>query len=83
MDTFLLGAQFMGYLTAALFFARFHARTREGLFAYLALPVGIMGSNNITLAAIGQDVEYRSGLYVVRLAAFLTILVGVLVKNRE
>ena len=81
MNQFLLGAMCFGFMTVSLFFGRFFARTGDRLFAFMALAFAIMSVNQIALAVYGEASEFTS-LYLVRLSAFLLILLGIWDKNR-
>jgi hypothetical protein len=83
MNDFLLGALAASFLYAAMFFARFFARTRDRFFAFVCVAFGVMSLNQITLAVLGEDSEYRSWPYLVRLAGFVLILIGIYDKNRR
>lgn len=83
MNQFMLGALAAGFLVAAMFFARFFQRTRDRFFAFLGIAFGVMSANQAALAMLGEDSEYQSWLYLVRLAAFVLILVGIYDKNRR
>jgi hypothetical protein len=83
MNTFLLGALAMGFLVAAMFFATFFRRTRDRFFAFLGTAFVVMSANQVALAALGEDSEYRSWVYLVRLAAFALILMAIYDKNRR
>lgn len=83
MNAFLLGALGASYLIAARFFFRFFARTSDRFFAFLGVAFCIMSANQIALALLGEDSEYRSWVYLVRLAAFVLILIGIYDKNRR
>ena len=83
MNLFMLGALAAGFVVAALFFARFFRRTGDRFFAFVSIAFGIMSANQVALAMLGEDSEYRSWLYLVRLAAFVLILVGIYDKNRR
>ena len=83
MSSFLLGALAMGFLVIAMFFARFFARTRDRFFAFMAVAFLIMSTNQVALMLFGEASEYQSWLYLVRLAAFVLILVGIYDKNRR
>lgn len=83
MNTFLLGALCIGFLTASMFFARFYARTGDRFFAYLSAAFALMSANQIALEYFGEAYEYKSWLYLIRLAAFLLILLGIWDKNRS
>jgi hypothetical protein len=83
MNQFLLGALASAFLVAAMFFARFYTRTRDRFFAFVSTAFGMMSANQITLAVLGEDSEYKSWPYLVRLAAFALILIGIYDKNRR
>ncbi len=83
LNSFLLGALAMGFLVAAMFFARFFTRTQDRFFALMATAFATMSVNQIALMALGEDSEYRSWLYLVRLSAFILILAAVIDKNRR
>jgi len=83
MSSFLLGALAMGFLVIAMFFARFFARTRDRFFAFMGVAFLIMSTNQVALMLFGEASEYQSWLYLVRLAAFVLILVGIYDKNRR
>lgn len=80
---FLSGAITMGFIVAGLFFLRFWKRTHEGLFISFALAFWLLGLTQGLLAFTNIPVEERSWLYLVRLAAFLLILVSIWLKNRR
>jgi len=83
MSSFLLGALALGFWAGALFFLRFFVRTRDRFFACFGVAFGIMSANQIMLVIFGEDSEYHSWLYVVRLAAFVVILYAIFDKNRR
>lgn len=78
---FLSGAIAMGYFVAGLFFLRFWSRTRDALFLSFAVAFWLLclGQGLLTLSGITD--EERSYLYLVRLAAFLTIVAAITRKN--
>jgi hypothetical protein len=75
------GALAMGFLTAGLFFLKFWRRTRDGLFLAFSAAFGLMAVGNALPVLLGTPHEERSGIYLFRLAAFVLIIVAVLVKN--
>lgn len=81
LGAFLNGAITCGFLVASLFFARFWRRTRDGLFATFAAAFALLGLNQALLTLSGIPVEERSPLYLLRLAAFLLIIVAIVRKN--
>ena len=80
---FLSGALTMGFVVAGLFFLRFWKRTGERLFTAFALAFWLLGLGQALLSFADIPVEERSWLYLLRLAAFLLILVSVWSKNRR
>ena len=80
---FLSGAVTFGFAVCGLFFLRFWRRTGDGLFAAFALAFWLMGLVQALLALTDIPVEERSFLYLIRLLAFVLILVAIWLKNRE
>ena len=80
-NQFLLGLLVMACATAGLFFLRFYRRTRDRLFLTFALAFWLLGLNWLLLAMVEKD-EVRTALYLIRLLAFVLILLAILQKNR-
>jgi len=78
---FLLGCIVMACFVISLFFARFWRKTHDRLFACFAISFCLLGLNWLALVFTQRD-EVRTALYVVRLLAFLLILLGIVDKNR-
>ncbi len=78
---FLGGAITCGFTLASLFFARFWRRTGDGLFLAFAAAFVLLGLQQALLVLSGIPVEERSPLYLLRLAAFLLIIVAIVRKN--
>lgn len=76
------GSIVMGYVVAGLFFLRFWHHTRDRLFLIFALAFLVLGGQRLGLALSAAPVEARTGLYLVRLFAFLMILLAIIDKNR-
>jgi hypothetical protein len=83
MFAFISGLITMGFLVAGLFFLRFWVRTRDLLFAAFAAAFWLLATNQALLALSNSPVEERSWMYLLRLAAFVTIIVAVVLKNRR
>ena len=83
MFQFASGLIAMGFLVSSLFFLRFWKRTGERLFIAFALAFWLLGLGQALLSFTNIPVEERSWLYLLRLAAFLIILVSVWSKNRR
>ena len=77
------GAIVMGYGVAGLFFLRFWRETRDRLFLIFAGAFWILGAQRLALAFSRDMVEDDTGLYLVRLFAFLLILGAIVDKNRS
>ena len=80
---FLSGVITMGFIVSGLFFLRFWKRTHEGLFVAFALAFWLLGLTQSLLTFTDIPVEERSWLYLLRLAAFLLILISIWGKNRR
>jgi amino acid transporter len=76
------GAIVMGYAVAGLFFLRFWRDTRDRLFLIFAVAFWIFGVQRLALTLSRDMVEDQTGLYLVRLFAFLLILAAIVDKNR-
>jgi hypothetical protein len=82
MIQFIEGAMSMAYLVAGLFFLRFWKKTRDSLFVYFALAFWLLAAQRMALTVTRETIEDNTFLYVVRLAAFILILVAIINKNR-
>ena len=80
---FLSGAVALGFLVCTLFFLRFWRRTRDELFLSFALAFLLLGLGQTVLALGNIPTEERGSLYLIRLAAFLLILIGIYRANRR
>ncbi|MBX5459586.1 MAG: hypothetical protein IRZ28_00710 [Steroidobacteraceae bacterium] len=83
MRQFLWGALSMACLTVSVFFLRYWKTTGDRLFVYFSTAFAILTLNWVGLAIVEPSVETRHILYVLRLAAFVLIIIGVLDKNRR
>lgn len=83
LNQFISGALTMGYVVAALFFLRFWRQSRDRLFAFFALAFGILALQRAALAFTTQTNENTLVLYLIRLLAFVIILLAILDKNRS
>jgi hypothetical protein len=83
LNLIISGAIFMGYAVAGLFFLRFWRETRDRLFLIFASAFLILGMQRMALVHTRDMLETQTGLYLVRLAAFLLILFAIIDKNRQ
>lgn len=81
IDGLIAGALACGFLIAGLFFLRFWARTRDRLFLAFAAAFTLMAINQAAPVVLSIPVEERGGIYLIRFAAFVIIIVAVLAKN--
>lgn len=72
----------MASLGVAVHFLSFWRRTGDRFFFLLAAAFALMSANTTLLAAINPSHESRHLIYILRLAAFLVIVAGIVDKNR-
>jgi hypothetical protein len=78
---FVSGAITMGYLVGGLFFLRFWARTRDGLFVAFACAFWLLALNQLLLGLSGMPREEQTWVYLLRLLAFILIIGAIVQKN--
>jgi hypothetical protein len=78
---FLSGCVAAGFAVAGLFFLRFWRRTGDGLFLAFAVAFWLLGIVQALLALTEFPVEERSFIFLIRLAAFVIILLAIWRKN--
>jgi amino acid transporter len=81
MVDFLSGAVTLSYLLAALYFLRFWRRMFERLFLSFALAFALLAVNQLVLLALDATDERGNYAYLLRVMAFIIILVGIVEKN--
>jgi hypothetical protein len=79
---FLSGAVTLGFMVCALFFLRFWQRTGDPLFVAFGLAFGLLGGSQLMLAFANLPTEERAPIYLIRLAAFVLIILAIARKNR-
>ena len=72
----------MASVVASLFFLRYWRVSGERLFAFFALAFALLAANWLVLAIVDPAFEARHLIYLIRLAAFVLIIVGIIDKNR-
>ncbi len=82
MSMFLLGATAAVFATVALFFLRFWTQTRDRLFVFFAAAFALLALHPVLIATVRPGDETRHWFFVVRLVAFVLILLAVIDKNR-
>jgi hypothetical protein len=66
-----------------LFFLRFWKRTREELFLAFAVAFLLLGTGQTIIALANIPTEERGSIYLLRLIAFLLILLAIYRKNHS
>ena len=77
------GALLMGYAVTALFFLRFWSASRDRLFAMFALAFGVLAVQRFAITMTRETMEDQTVFYLLRLAAYLVIIVAIIDKNRR
>ena len=83
MNQFLWGVLSALSVVSAAFFLKFWKRTRDRLFAAFAAGFGILAVHWAALGFLNPASEARAYWYLLRFAAFVLIVWGVIVKNRS
>jgi len=81
LEGLVAGGLTAGFLVLAAFFLRFWGRTRDGLFLAFSAAFALMAVNQVLPVVMHIPQEDRGGIYLIRLAAFLLIIVAVVGKN--
>jgi len=80
---FLSGAAVFGFYICGLLFSRFWWRTNDPLFLAFALAFALFGTGQALLVLADIPNEEAGGIYLLRLAAFVIIILAILRKNRR
>jgi hypothetical protein len=83
MNDFLSGAMMMGFGVAGLFFLRYFRDSRDRLFLFFGVAFWILSLNRVAIAVVASPEDVSPLFYVIRLVAFVLILVGIVDKNRS
>ncbi|MCD6074225.1 MAG: hypothetical protein K0Q70_1108 [Rhodospirillales bacterium] len=81
MMEFMSGAITMGFSIAGLFFFRFWSKSNDRLFLAFAVALWLLAINQAITGLTGVWQEEDTWVYLLRLAAFLLIIVAVASKN--
>ena len=83
LHPFLFGALTAAALAAAVFFLRFWTLTSDRLLLYFSLAFIALGLNWLALAMTDPTSENRYFVFLLRLLAFIFIIIGIVDKNRR
>ena len=81
ISLFLAGAATFGLVLSSVFFVRFWVRTRDLLFAAFGVAFLLLAANQALLALGDIPLEYRSWVYLLRVAAFALLIAAIAWKN--
>lgn len=80
---FMSGAIAMGFAAIALFFFSFWRRSRISLFGLFGIAFALLAVERVVLLFVDAQDEFKPLVYLIRLAAFLVIVAGIVVQNRR
>ena len=83
MSGIVSGALFAGYLLSGLFFLRFWVDSRDRLFAMFAAAFWVLALQRLLIAVTQSWLEDQWMFYLLRLAAFVVIIIAIVDKNRR
>ena len=83
MSALISGALVAGYLMAGLFFLRFWTTSRDRLFGMFAAAFGILAVQRLALSLTNHTMEDQTVFYLLRLTAFVLIIIAIVDKNRR
>ncbi len=83
MYPLLSGAIMMACFVSGIFFFKFWKKTRDRLFVMFACAFWILSLERLVLGYIGTHHEMGTTIYLIRLTAFVLILIAIVQKNRE
>lgn len=83
MNEFLSGVATAGALGVGLFFLRLWRETRDRFFVLFGVAFWALALNWFVLVLVAPASEHRHYFYVLRLVAFLLIIVAIVDKNRS
>ena len=83
IHSFVSGAIMFGCFVAGAFFFKFWHKTRDALFWMFGAAFVLLAIERMVITLTGVAGEEHSLVYLIRLAAFLMILVAIANKNRQ
>lgn len=83
MNGLVSGALAACYVVAGLFFLRFWTTSRDRLFVLFSLAFGVLAAQRVALTLTRGSMEDQTIFYLLRLAAYVIILIAILDKNRR
>jgi len=80
-NAMLAGGIMVAAWAIAIFFLRFRRKTQDRLFGFFAAAFFLLGLERIVI--VGYASDGGAFVYLVRLCAFVLIIVGIVGKNRD
>lgn len=82
IHAFMTGAIGMGFAAISLLFVDFWKRSSIRLFGAFAFAFALMAVERIVLVLVNVENEFASYVYLIRLTAFIVIILGIIDHNR-
>lgn len=79
---FLSGIIFATFAASGLFFFKFFKKTRETFFLVFAIACWFLAVERVAFLYCGRDAEAHSWVFLLRLTAFLLLIVAIVRANR-
>jgi hypothetical protein len=83
MSDILSGILVTEYAAIALFFFRFWTTSKDRLFLMFSGAFVLLAIQRLAIALTQEILEHQAPLYLLRLAAFIVIIVAIVDKNRR
>ena len=83
MNGLVSGALMMGYAVVAVFFLRFWSSSRDRLFAMFSFAFLLLAIQRLAITLTRGAMEDQTVFYLLRLAAFVVIIIAIVDKNRR
>ena len=83
MTGLLSGILIAEYAVIALFFAKFWSKSRDRLFLMFSGAFVVLAVQRVAIAMTQEILEQQAPLYLLRLAAFVVIIVAIVDRNRR
>jgi hypothetical protein len=71
------------YSVIALFFLRFWSKSRDRLFLMFSAAFTVLAIQRLAIVLTQEILEQQAPLYLLRLAAFVVIIIAIIDKNRR
>lgn len=83
MTDLLSGILIAEYAAIALFFAKFWTKSRDRLFLMFCGAFAVLAIQRVAIVLTNEALEQQMPIYLLRLTAFVVIIVAIVDKNRR